>query len=110
MENKMSLTSKISAIIDENIYYDDLELLAGIYDSAEAIVEFLPLMVLPLNWEVVITGTHYSGNYALEKFDEGYLVDFNDQTLDCGLSLEEAKAVAQAHYTEEVMEAFGITL
>lgn len=38
--------------------------------------------------------------YTLISFDDGFLMDFNDQYLGHGFTLEEAKEVASKHYKE----------
>ena len=48
-------------------------------------------------------GPHYYSEksvYTLISFDDGFLVDFTDQSLGHGFTLEEAKEVASKHYKE----------
>jgi len=47
-------------------------------------------------------GAHYSsGAYTLIKFDDGFLVDFDDLSLGHGFTLEEAKQKANSHCAQE---------
>jgi hypothetical protein len=50
-------------------------------------------------------GAHYSsGAYTLIKFDDGFLVDFDDLSLGHGFTLEEAKQKAAAYEEKKSRE------
>ena len=105
MDNKVSMRDKIAQLAFQEMgqgggYLDS-------YDAADEIMAALPSMVVPLVWEDSYSN-YLSGDYALILFEDGFLVDFRDQSLGHGYTPEDAKAAAQAHHVAQIMAAFVI--
>ena len=77
----------------------------------ESIIDALPDMVEDLVWHRLdVCIMSQCGGYSLIKFDDGYLVDYDDLSLGQGFLEEEAKAEANKHNRTQIMAAFGVKL
>jgi hypothetical protein len=60
-------------------------------------IEMIDKKSQELVWEENDESHYSSGAYTLIKFDDGFLVDFDDLSLGHGFTLEEAKQKAAAY-------------
>jgi len=100
----------IDRVHDMDVTHDEYA-----WSIADAIIAALPGMVTPLEWEDQKGGS-YAWPLGLHYYTEGGGDDWsaacmigNDDVWSDGFSsLEAAKAAANAHYTAQIMAAFGI--
>jgi hypothetical protein len=73
--------------------------------QADAIIAALPEMIAPLVW--LDRGERLRcGNYIIFHFTNGSYVEYVNLALGGGMSLEDAKAAANAHHRASIMAAF----
>ncbi|WP_411975972.1 hypothetical protein [Sulfitobacter faviae] len=110
------LRQKLADVICSDRAVDNWQATPSDYDLADAIIAALPGLVLPLEWEDWSSGHRL--NYASVKNGYGVMqmyfpethfrVTLRGGTIETAGTEEAAKAAAQAHYTAQIMAAFGI--